>query len=242
MADDLIKQVDTAIDIFEGRTNGFATGLWCFDNAPSHQKCADDALSARKMPKNSNQGWTHRKGGARMRNATFADGQSQELYWDLDHPTMPGWFKGMEQIIREHGLLPDVGLLAQCEGFKCEPSRTDCCCRRLLFMQPDFVSQKSQLEEFVVSRGHICDFYPKYHCELNFIEQYWGAAKLRYRTSTRTSNIIKMEKNMLACLDDVPLLQMRRFVPLLDLLPNSMLIQAYILQICKPFCTLHICL
>lgn len=46
-----------------------------------------------------------------MQNAIFVDGQSQELYWDLDHPTMPGWFKGMEQIIREHGLLPDVGLL-----------------------------------------------------------------------------------------------------------------------------------
>ena len=63
-ADDLIKQVDTVIDIFEGRTNGFATGLWCFDNALSHQKHADNALSAQKMPKNPNQGWTHRKGGA----------------------------------------------------------------------------------------------------------------------------------------------------------------------------------
>ena len=41
----------------------------------------------------------------------FGDSQSQELYWDLNHPTMPGWFKGMEQIIHEHGLLPDVGLL-----------------------------------------------------------------------------------------------------------------------------------
>ena len=33
---------------------------------------------------------------------------------------MPGWFKGMEQIIQECGLLPNGGLLAQCEGFKCE--------------------------------------------------------------------------------------------------------------------------
>ncbi|KAF8218720.1 hypothetical protein L208DRAFT_1348134, partial [Tricholoma matsutake] len=59
--------------------------------------------------------------------------------------------------------------------------------------------------------GHICDFYPKYHCELNFIEQYWGAAKLWYRTLMCMSNVVKMEKNMLACLDDVPLLQMRQY-------------------------------
>jgi hypothetical protein len=35
--DDLIAQVDNAINIFEGRTNGLATGLFIFDNAPSHQ-------------------------------------------------------------------------------------------------------------------------------------------------------------------------------------------------------------
>jgi len=47
----LINQVETAIDIFEGKTKGFAQGLFIFDNAPSHQKRADNALSARKMPK-----------------------------------------------------------------------------------------------------------------------------------------------------------------------------------------------
>ena len=36
--DDLIEQVDKAIDIFEERTNRFATGLFIFGNAPSHQK------------------------------------------------------------------------------------------------------------------------------------------------------------------------------------------------------------
>jgi hypothetical protein len=33
-ADDLLQQVENAIDIFESKTNGFATGLFLFDNAP----------------------------------------------------------------------------------------------------------------------------------------------------------------------------------------------------------------
>ncbi|PBK84334.1 hypothetical protein ARMGADRAFT_943628, partial [Armillaria gallica] len=45
-ADDLLKQTEEAIDIFESKTNGTMTGLFLFDNAPSHQKHAPDALSA----------------------------------------------------------------------------------------------------------------------------------------------------------------------------------------------------
>lgn len=209
-SDDLIAQVDHAIDIFEGCTNGLATGLFLFDNAPSHQKRADDALSARKMPKFPSEDWTHRKGCARMCPGILPNGQMQSFYFDDDHPEMPGYFKGMEQIIRERGLWKDK-LKAQCENFKCIEGSTDCCCRRLLFMQPDFVGQKSRLQEFIESRHHICDFYPKYHCELNFIEQYWGAAKWRYRNSPKTLNIDEMEKNVVASLDDVPLLQIRRY-------------------------------
>lgn len=224
-ADDLLAQVDRAIDIFEERTNGFATGLFLFDNAPSHQKRASDALSARKMPRNPNNGWTHHKGGPRMRPTTLPNGQIQEFYFADDHPEYPGYFKGTEQIIRERGLWPQSGnLLAQCEGFKCEAGRTDCCCCRLLFTQPDFVNQRSQLEELVTSRGHICDFYPKYHCELNFIEQYWGAVKFRYRGfGTRPSNLEEMERRVLECLDDIPILQIRRFVTHFILLNELML-------------------
>ena len=202
-----------AIDIFEGKTNGFATGLFLFDNAPNHQKRAPDALSARKMPKNPHPTWTHHKEGPKKRTMQSGEDQRiQDLYFDDDHPTMPGWFKGMEVIIREHGLWPENGMNAQCNGFKCVAGKTNCCCRRLLFTQPDFVVQKSHLEELITSRGHICDFYPKYHCELNFIEQYWGAAKLRYRNSPKTTDINKMEANMKASLDDIPLLQIQRCV------------------------------
>ena len=50
-AENLLQQVDYAIDIFEGKSKGLAQGLFLFDNAFSHQKRAADALSARKMPK-----------------------------------------------------------------------------------------------------------------------------------------------------------------------------------------------
>ena len=149
---------------------------------------------------------------AQMRNTVLPNGETQSFYHGEDHPTMPDWFKGMEEIIWERFLWPDSGLLSQCKGFKCVQEKTDCCCCRLLFTQPDFIAQKSKLEEFVTSRGHICNFYPKYHCELNFIEQYWGAAKLYYCNTPKTSNIIEMEKNMLACLDDIPLLQIQRWI------------------------------
>jgi hypothetical protein len=212
-----------AIDIFEARTNQYATGLFMFDNAPSHQKRAMDALSARKMPKGPSATWRSHKNGPKMRpGINPLTGGTQDLYWPEDHPGMPGWFKGMEQILRERDLWPEQGLRAECEGFKCPSGQVNCCCRRVLFNQADFVNQKSQLEEYITSRGHICDFYPKYHCELNFIEQYWGAAKAQYRNMQRTSTIDAMEGNMVQCLDGIPLNQIRRFALYFTLIHSSL--------------------
>jgi hypothetical protein len=146
-----------------------------------------------------------------MRSGVFGPNDtSQDFYFADDHPTMADWFKGMEIIIHERGLWPANGLRAQCEGFKCEKGWTNCCCRHVLFCEPDFCAQKSQLEEYITLRGHICDFYPKFHCELNFIEQYWGAVKYRYRSSPKTADMDAMERNVINCLDDVGLLQIKR--------------------------------
>jgi hypothetical protein len=114
-ADNLLEQTKLAIEIFESKTNGTATALFMFDNAPSHQKCAPDALSARKMPKAPSSDWRHHKNGPQMRNGILPDGTPQALHFPADHPTMPGWFKGMEQIIKERNLWPAEGLRAQCE-------------------------------------------------------------------------------------------------------------------------------
>jgi hypothetical protein len=156
--------------------------------------------------------WTHSKDAPRMRHGTNPlTGEPQSFYFSDDHLTMPGWFKGMEQILKERGLWPEAGLAAQCSG-KCPDNRDNCCCHNILFNQPDFVSQKSQLQELIESCNHLCDFYPKYHCELNFIEQYWGAAKLWFHVAGRGATMDEMKKKVLACLDDIPLDQIRRCV------------------------------
>jgi hypothetical protein len=43
--------------------------------------------------------------------------------------------------------------------------------------QRDFQEQKGKLEEEIMKFNHEVIFYPKFHCELNFIEPYWCAAK-----------------------------------------------------------------
>ena len=50
-AEDLLMQVDSAINIFEGLSKGNFRALFLFDNAPSHQKRAQNAISAWKMVK-----------------------------------------------------------------------------------------------------------------------------------------------------------------------------------------------
>jgi hypothetical protein len=90
--------------------------------------------------------WNNSKDGPRMRQGINPlTGEYQSFYFPDDHPTMPGWFKGIEQILQECGLWPESGLLADCPGPKCPPVRDNCCCRSVLFHQPDFVSQKSEL-------------------------------------------------------------------------------------------------
>jgi hypothetical protein len=70
---------------------------------------------------------------------------------------------------------------------------------------------KSHLEEVITACGHLCDFYPKFHCELNYIEQYWGAVKLLYRSRPRLKKMEDMEKQVVACLDDISLVQIERY-------------------------------
>jgi hypothetical protein len=174
------------MDIFEDKTHGFKRALFLFNNATLHQKQAPDAPSACKIIKGPKLGWTPHPGGPKMQDSALPDGSIQSFYFPKDHPTMPKWFKGMQVVLEEHGLfrLRENGkpLNAKCKDFKCGEGATDCCCCHILFNQPDFTCVKSHLEEIITACRHLCNFYPKFHCKLNYIEQCWGAVKLLYRS------------------------------------------------------------
>ncbi|CAG8840290.1 43859_t:CDS:2, partial [Gigaspora margarita] len=45
----------------------------------------------------------------------------------------------------------------------------------------DFLEQKTSIAKSVEAASYIFELYPKFYCECNFIECYWGAAKQNAR-------------------------------------------------------------
>jgi len=212
--EDLLAQTEKAIELFEDNFPGNAIAAFAYDNATTHQKHAEDALSAHKAPKFPKI-WPEKNGqqGCKMRDGCFSNKQPQSLYFPEDHPQHPGLFKGMAIILQERGFHNVANLPAQCAKFKCpDPDEGMCCCRHILFNQPDFKAQKSALEELIESHGHLVCFYPKFHCELNFIEQCWGYAKYHYQMLPLTKKEGQMEENIRNCLDRVDINKIHRYI------------------------------
>lgn len=116
----------------------------------------------------------------------------------------------MAVILKEQGYADAFSLRAQCKGFKCPPE-TDkpCCCRCLLYNQPDFVNVKSLLKEHCEKRGFMVLIFPKYHCELNPIEMIWGWAKYHCLNPPSTKDE-DVERYAIAALEAVTLVEMQR--------------------------------
>ena len=89
-------------------------------------------------------------------------------------------FKGTLTLLRERGLLEKGEKLKRVcpKGTKHnKDKKPGCCAEYLLSQQPDFLAQKNMLQTETDKTGHIFTMYPKYHCECNWIERHWGAAK-----------------------------------------------------------------
>ncbi|KIK14399.1 hypothetical protein PISMIDRAFT_76078, partial [Pisolithus microcarpus 441] len=191
--DEIIRHAEKAMAILE-RYYQHDDHVFIFDNAPTHVKRADCSVSARNMPKGCKEWgidvpvWDANgkivlgpDGRTLMTKACisngFFNGSPQEFYWPEGHKHA-GKFKGMAQILTERGY--DVtNLKAQCK--QCASGATTCCCWRILFNQPDFINVEMILESTCSARGFQVIYLPKFHCELNFIEQCWGYAKRIYR-------------------------------------------------------------
>ncbi|KAF8211910.1 hypothetical protein K438DRAFT_2173670 [Mycena galopus ATCC 62051] len=147
-----------------------------YDNAKIHTAHAPHALSAIAMAAKPSENFNKVKGPddiarcVRMRDATFHDGTPQCLYF------ADGCFKGMKVLISEcwakgHDLpdpdapAPNLGsnkkIKASCgNNFKCHhTTSTQCCLRKILYMEPDFQGQKSMLEEHCAKRGYEVIFF-----------------------------------------------------------------------------------
>lgn len=170
-----LRRPGGAIDQFEILHPG-QTGVFLFDNSSGHSIFAEDALLASRIRRNPGQ-----KEQLPMRNGWY---NIQLSNGNIQRITQPMVDPNTQQLRGTHAILLERGLLRAGETMQhsCKRSRDHkedgtCCQQRLLSQQPDFQEQRSLIEEIISSRGHIALFLPKFHCELNIIEYFWGAAK-----------------------------------------------------------------
>ncbi|KAF9223592.1 hypothetical protein BS17DRAFT_795740 [Gyrodon lividus] len=146
-----------------------------FNNTSIHLKHADNALSARSLPKNplATFGITVTEKDGHGRVIYGADGKPNKTKIPMTdgHPQSLYFPAGHEKADK-------AKLQAECKNFKCPPEAGGkCCCHCFLYNQPDFTNVESCLEVTCQEQGFPVLFLPKFHCKLNFIKQCWGCAK-----------------------------------------------------------------
>ena len=175
--DDMVDHtVKVAIPIFNAAFPG-CQAVFLFDNASNHSSYAANALRVENMNLHPGgkqsilrDGFIHSKGSP----------QKMTFPADYHNTQLAGKAKGIKRVLKERELWPEQGLLLECPKTQdrkgCLPEG-GCCARRILEAERDFRDQKGRLQEEVEALGHRVLFYPKFHCELNFIERYWCRAK-----------------------------------------------------------------
>ena len=235
-AEKMVKQAEKAIAIFNKAFPG-DIAVFAFDNSSGHACKAKDALVANRMnlrpggkqPEMHDTVW----GDGRKQSMVFQEGDTE---WDTGlsiSPELVGKPKGMKRVLQERGLWRDE-MRKQCGREKkqrksfedrvfeetmeqyqarvadrCEVGK-NCCALRVLEAQDDFRGEVSLLETTVVQAGHEVIFYPKFHCELNYIEYYWAALK-RYTRDNCKYSFSELERTVREGMDNVGLKSIRRF-------------------------------
>ena len=92
---------------------------------------------------------------------------------------------------------------------RCEVGK-GCCALRILEAEEDFRNEISLLETIIQAAGHEVIFYPKFHCELNYIEYYWAALK-RYTRDNCQYSFAAPEPTVLRAMGSIGLGTIQRF-------------------------------
>lgn len=224
--DQLLQQVEHFIALFEIAFPGDVAAI-IFDCSANHEAFAKDALVVNRM--------NVHPGGKQplMRDTTFVpfaqrglpeDQQErivQRMSFDQSHELFPSMPKGMRTVAIERGLITaEERILGKCNACKDSASTSEtptvkCCLHRLLSQEPDFASEVSALKKLIDSKGHICLFLPKFHCELNPIECAWGQCK-RICRSKCDSSWKNLQTRVPDTLDSIPLALIRKWFRLTD--------------------------
>ena len=179
-------QLKLAVRLFE-EMHPSCQGLFIFDQSSNHGALSEDALRATTM--NLGPGGKQPK----MRDGYFLKDEVrvvQSMQFEDGTP------KGLKQVLSERGLWHS--------GLRVESARD------LMGLQPDFQEQKSSLADLVERAGHLADFYPKYHCELNFIERVWAETKGIVRKEC-LFNFPKMKTQVSETVKSIPIHHVRRY-------------------------------
>jgi len=120
------------------------------DNSQGHAAFGPDALRVTDMNLGPGGGQRKLRNGCYMREGVRV---SQPMVYPDSHSKYPGAAKGIEAVLEERGLWPNSRLLRKCKGTGCPADGTNCCASRLLSIQPDFMEQKSLVQETIEANG-----------------------------------------------------------------------------------------
>lgn len=183
------------IPAFEEALGPGYQALIIVDNSQGHSTYTKDALVATHM--NVNPSGKQPK----MHDTWFIqDGQkiTQTMVYPPSHPQYPNMPKGIRAVLTEWGLYWS-DLHGKCDK-KCVSE--DCCNKWILENQPDFQAQKLLVQEAIEAAGHLCLILPKFYCELNFFEFFWGVVK-KYLCDNCDYTFDTLKENMPKALESV---------------------------------------
>ena len=154
---DLVQQIESRVIPIFKILHPEADALFMFDNLQNHHALAPDALNAKVLPLKDN-GANDKPQSSGLFINHDGEVETQNITNSAGEPL------GLRSIIVGRGLWE----------FKLSLQEV----RDLVSQQPDFKEQKEWLHEVISKHeGFLIDFYPKFHCEFNFIEMFWGACK-----------------------------------------------------------------